>query len=348
MVVIAEELLSHVREQADGWLKGPALKEAMYTMIAETIRHDPIEDPIKESIPVRQLDEGATAKSTPPPMPPDAPASGKVEEDPQAPRGGDMAADAAAGAHCVASEQASQLGSNLHLVKDTEKAEEPAEEPAPPPAPDAPQPGGFSVEDTLLIFDWDDTILPSSWVSAQKQRLDPQCNDLTPDHRAQLAQIAEATTNTIRSAKEHGEVIIITNAERGWVELTCHKFLPTLAPLLEGIRIISARSSYEHIVGPNPQDWKLRAFEDEIQRMYGESVHDPDRSKNVLSLGDSVHEREAVMRATATLPNCRCKSLKFTTKPDIGQIFQQHFLIKESFSKIIEHDGNLDLCLKCS
>jgi len=90
------------------------------------------------------------------------------------------------------------------------------------------------------------------------------------------------------------------NQRGAW--LTCHKFLPELAPLLECVRIVSARSSYECEVGSDPQRWKLRAFEHEIRRAYGKSTHDPGRPKNVLSLGDSVHEREAVMRATAPLP----------------------------------------------
>jgi hypothetical protein len=205
---------------------------------------------------------------------------------------------------------------------------------------------GFSAEETLLIFDWDDTILPSSWVAAGKMRLDASCGDLTDEQREQLAKISDAATATLNFAKEHGQVIIITNAERGWVELTSHRFLPKLAPLLESVRIVSARTAYESEVGPDPQDWKIRAFEDEIRLAYGSFASDFYRRKNVISLGDSAHERMAVMQATAELPNCVCKSLKFATKPDIGQMCRQHVLITEAFPQILGHDGNLDLCLR--
>jgi len=325
-----------MREQAGEWLKGPALKAMpLCSVLADTI-----------SLELPHAKEGApapAAKAVPPPPP--------APKDAHAPRGGDLAADAAAGVNCVASDKVSQLGSNLHHVADAEPAEEAAADGQQEAAADGQQEAEaaaeFSFEDTLLIFDWDDTILPSSWVSMQKLRLDKGHDDVTAAQRERLAEIARVTLDTIRSAKEHGQVVIITNAERGWVELTCHKFLPELAPLLECVRVVSARSSYECDVGPNPQDWKLRAFEHEIQRAYGSSTYDARRRKNVLSLGDSVHEREAVMAATAALPNCRCKSLKFTAKPDISQIHQQHTLIRESFKKIIEHDGNLDLCLRC-
>ena len=38
------------------------------------------------------------------------------------------------------------------------------------------------------------------------------------------------------------EVVLITNAERGWIELSCQKFLPTLFPVLESVKASSAHS----------------------------------------------------------------------------------------------------------
>lgn len=37
-------------------------------------------------------------------------------------------------------------------------------------------------------------------------------------------------------AKQLGTVVLITNAERGWIELSCQKFLPTLFPALESVK----------------------------------------------------------------------------------------------------------------
>ena len=89
-------------------------------------------------------------------------------------------------------------------------------------------------------------------------------------------------------------MVLVTNAERGWIELSCQKFMPTLFPSLENVKVVSARTSYESAETSSPLDWKLRAFEAEIRRCYGSAtLVDPDSRKNVLSLGDSVHEREA-------------------------------------------------------
>jgi hypothetical protein len=142
--------------------------------------------------------------------------------------------------------------------------------------------------------------------------------------------------------------VLVTNAERGWIELSCAKFVPTLAPLLEDVKLISARTSYESAEVSSPLDWKVNAFEDEIRRFYADAAEDASCRKNVLSLGDSLHEREALLRASSKLPNCRSKSLKFTERPSTRQLCEQHELVTSCFERIVHHDGNLDLCIRCS
>jgi hypothetical protein len=201
---------------------------------------------------------------------------------------------------------------------------------------------------TILIFDWDDTMLPSTWVQKQGLRLDAD-TEVSDWQRSQLSEVATAATETLRLAKQLGTVVLVTNAEQGWIELSCQKFLPTLYPSLEDVRLLSARTTYEQLGLTSPLEWKLRAFESEIQRIYGPTIltHLESR-KNVLSLGDSVHEREALIRATAALPNCLWKSLKFVERPEIGQLCKQHSLVSNCFDRVVHHDGNLDLCLKCA
>jgi len=206
----------------------------------------------------------------------------------------------------------------------------------------------FSLEETILIFDWDDTCLPSAWVQTQGLRLDEE-SKVSESQRQQLNEVANSVMETFRIAKQHGTVVLVTNAERGWIELSCQKFLPTLYPMLEQVKLLSARTTYESAALASPLDWKLRAFESEIRRVFGEEVViEPAARKNILSLGDSMHEREALLRATASLPNCRSKSLKFVERPDIGQICKQHSLITGCFDRIVNHDGNLDLCIRCA
>jgi len=223
---------------------------------------------------------------------------------------------------------------------------------APAPAPQAPpcppsKSGKFEKEETLFIFDWDDTVLPSTWVQRQGLRLD-NASVVTSEQLAILAEVADAAGKTMRAARQHGTVVLVTNAERGWIELSCRKFLPTLSPMLENVRMVSARTTYEGPQCKSPLDWKLRAFDAEIARFYGaEVVNDPSMRKNVFSLGDSVHEREALMRATSAAPGCLSKSLKFVERPDVSQIRKQHELIFGCFEQIVHHESHMDLCIRC-
>jgi len=203
----------------------------------------------------------------------------------------------------------------------------------------------FLPDETVLIFDWDDTMLPSSWVQDQGMRLDLEV-PLPEQHRIDLGALARHVAESLKLAKQLGTVVLVTNAERGWIELSCQRFLPTVAPLLESVKLLSARSEYERPDLPSPFEWKLRAFGNEIHRNFAsDGGH---RKRNVLSVGDSAHEREAVLRVTACMPNCRTKSLKFVERPSIDQLCRQHQLISRCFRRIVHHDGNLDLCISAS
>jgi len=206
----------------------------------------------------------------------------------------------------------------------------------------------FSPEETFLIFDWDDTILPSTWVQQQGLRLDEE-STVSDIQRQELDEVANAAIETLRVAKQHGTVVFVTNAERGWIELSCQKFLPALHPTLENIKLVSARTLYESATVVSPIEWKVNAFNAEIALFFGaDVVCDETSRKNCLSLGDSMAEREALLRVTSKLPNCRSKSLKFVERPLISQICKQHALIVSSFDKIVQHDGVLDICIKCA
>ena len=80
-------------------------------------------------------------------------------------------------------------------------------------------------------------------VQTQGLRLDAG-SELNDWQRSQLSEVATAAAETLRLAKQLGTVVLVTNAERGWIELSCQKFLPTLYPLLEDVKVLSARTTY--------------------------------------------------------------------------------------------------------
>jgi len=220
-------------------------------------------------------------------------------------------------------------------------------EPVAETAPELFPPGScLSTEATLVIFDWDDTILPSTWLQLQGLTLDPDSVP-TEQQRSLLEALAGKALQTLESAKLWGTVVLITNAEEGWIQLSCQKFLPSLLESLESLKLLSARSAYEPMGVDSPTAWKLLAFESEIEGFIDNlSDSAAGLQKNLISLGDSKHEREALVRTTMNMTECYAKSVKFVDRPSVEQLTREHELVNGSFPQIMQHLGMMDLCLR--
>lgn len=166
-----------------------------------------------------------------------------------------------------------------------------------------------------------------------------------PEIRAQLAKHAESVVRLLRRAQSFGSVIIITNAEDGWVELSAKRFMPSVLDALKDVRVLSARSTYEKH-DPRPTHWKVRAFRTEIDTRFSGCSSDAESlQKNVLSFGDSIHEREALRACTRTMVRTMTKSVKFVDRPSLEQLKRQVDLVFSCFDDIVRHKGDLDLML---
>lgn len=109
--------------------------------------------------------------------------------------------------------------------------------------------------DTTIIFDWDDTILASSWLAQNGLRLDEPAV-VPSEAAAQLDVLQDSVITLLTRASRFGTVIVITNAETGWVELSCKKFMPRVLSVLSKVRVLSARSTFECLYPDSPSDWK--------------------------------------------------------------------------------------------
>jgi len=197
-----------------------------------------------------------------------------------------------------------------------------------------------SDKETLIIFDWDDTLLASSFLSAKGYRLDTDKSKIV-DVDAGLRDLEQSIIAVLTLALQYGDVHIVTNAETGWVQLSAAKFIPAVVPLLHRVTVLSARSTYEGRYPDAPLKWKYYAFQDKLAPLFA----DPKKQKNILSFGDSHVEREAVRAVTRGFPNTRCKSVKFAERPSLEQLRRQIELVTNCFQYIHHHEGDLDLQL---
>jgi len=259
----------------------------------------------------------------------------------------------------------------LSLVLDTESGPTAAITPmAPPDAPVA----AATADGTrpLVIFDYDDTLCPSSWIEHHKLR-HPNA-PYPPNGRADLEVIEAAAHRCLSAAMALGaDVLVITNAESGWIENSAARFLPRLLPLLQQLKVVSARSSYEHFFPSVPLCWKAAAFAHEANELWerddaampaapatvpegnGKSptaLPIPPaapavvkRQRVILSLGDSNEERTAVKIAAEQL-GAISKSVKFVQHSPPVELSRQLDTVTSSMQWMLADTKPLDLMLQ--
>lgn len=177
---------------------------------------------------------------------------------------------------------------------------------------------------SVIIFDWDDTILPSSFVDSS---LTNNLSELPPSTRALFREIEVCAEKCLAAAARHGEVLLITNSDEGWVMYSAERYLPKLIPVLQCYRIISARTRYEKFYPNQPLCWKAAAFAHEsnehfctaedaqalLERECSHHLHPPRRgpSSGVVSDGDSIEDMDMASTTTDASLHTQSDDLSF-------------------------------------
>jgi len=200
----------------------------------------------------------------------------------------------------------------------------------------------INTKENLIILDWDDTILPSSWLVKNNLSVD---NIIFEDFTEDLFIYENCVIEFFTQLMKNGKIIIITNAEKGWIELSCEKFLPKILPLLSKIKIVSAKSSYIKISN-SPFIWKELAFRVQIDVYI---KNNPNIVKNIISIGDAAYEREALLKVSKDIKNLAptnyIKSIKFNESPNLFLLIQQLDIVSSNIKNIILEKSSLDLML---
>ena len=188
----------------------------------------------------------------------------------------------------------------------------------------------------ITIFDYDDTILPSSWLTC----IFSAREELSQDMVEKLKKVDQTASTLLREALKYSTVIIVTNAEEGWVEYSSRLFLPTVFGLLHYVTVRSARSRYAARFPEESGAWKKMTFSDELDPLW-----DHNGSISVLSIGDSLLERDAVFSYEAANSGVIAKSIKMIDVPNPTQLSMQQQLICRDLYKMVARVKKLDLKL---
>mmetsp|Transcript_909 Transcript_909/g.1786 ORF Transcript_909/g.1786 Transcript_909/m.1786 type:complete len:362 (-) Transcript_909:191-1276(-) len=241
-------------------------------------------------------------------------------------------------------------------------------------------PNHLNSEVRVVIIDWDDTLLPTSFLRdavkiypafrpnvnrrvAQRPGVKPRnsgnaMGGLGTGFPCQTAleTHAELVREVLRTARSMAHVGIVTLAERPWVHESAEQYLPSLRlpQLLEELDIpvyyaVDYRNGADDIPGAVS---KRLAMEDFLRSISGESSR-----LNVLSVGDSWAEREAARTAmqsverqayAANLPMPSCKTLKLQTDPGLKTLTTELRALLNRFGRLIALEEGVDVVFEQS
>ena len=188
---------------------------------------------------------------------------------------------------------------------------------------------------SIIIFDWDDTLLPTTFLTPGGVFNE---NIILRDiEKEKFLKLEQAVFKLLTEAVEKGNVYIITNAGYGWVEYSSNKFYPSIVPILEKIKIISARGEYEKMFPGNSRQWKIEAFLN-LQKSVNIKL-----VTNIICIGDSLFEMEAGRILASKFTEAFIKTIKFREAPKLDELLKQLKLVCIQFGSIYSSIKNLTI-----
>ena len=188
---------------------------------------------------------------------------------------------------------------------------------------------------SLIIFDWDDTLLPTTFLTQGGIFNDNLI--LTESEKKKIQKLENSALHLLNMAIEKGEVYIITNAGLGWVEYSAEKFYPNIVEILQKIKIISARGEWEKQYPGDSRKWKIQTFLSLQKELNTKLV------TNIVCLGDSLFEIEAGRVLATCFQEAFVKTIKFKEGPKPEELNKQLLLVTNQFNSIYSAIKNLTI-----
>mmetsp|Transcript_96783 Transcript_96783/g.172157 ORF Transcript_96783/g.172157 Transcript_96783/m.172157 type:complete len:476 (+) Transcript_96783:101-1528(+) len=210
--------------------------------------------------------------------------------------------------------------------------------------------------ETLIIFDWDDTLFPTSALQD------------VPDPANQLPQFCKTLKMVLQCAACVGQIVIVTLATEAWFSQTMSSCIPEWKDFLAelGIKVLFARQylqeerrrpearlapikfrteDEEPEKGEYLTKGKLRAMSDALQDFYGLRSW-----KNIISIGDSDLERNAITELSMRHSQSdrsgqekrfRLKIVKFLCEPSIDELTTELQALHSLLFQVAQHNEDL-------
>jgi hypothetical protein len=185
----------------------------------------------------------------------------------------------------------------------------------------------------LIIFDWDDTLFPTSWLLGNNIKLDNLSDKRK--YSVYFRELDISLSQLLKTVLKISKVLIITNASIDWIHLS-KKILPVTSEIIDShIRVISARDIYHQVY--DMTEWKKRTFRNNICDYVN-------WSEQIISVGDAEYEYNALVSLQQSVsPNMPLKTVRLVRTPSFDVLIDQITVMKDSINEICEKPSHLDL-----
>lgn len=187
----------------------------------------------------------------------------------------------------------------------------------------------------LFIFDWDDTLLCTSYITPDGFFNENEIYDAKDNNYFTLLE--STVYELLGKCIEIGLTFIISNSISGWVEYSAKRFYPRIYHLLSKITIISSRTKFESVYPNDAQKWKIKTFEEIKEEVQKKGIN------NILSFGDSLIELKASQIFTSKYNDVYIKAIKLITYPSPIELNKQLQFIIRSIHDLVGVSKNITM-----
>ena len=182
-----------------------------------------------------------------------------------------------------------------------------------------------SKKETIFIFDWDDTLMCTSFISLKNQKL-------SKEEKNMILNLGEKVSSFIMHCKEYGKIIILTNSSENWVKTTSKENLGINDINELGIKIISTRDKYIK-KDIDKKKWKETAL-NEIINKYKDNID------NIICASDSFKDINVFKQFMEKYKDINFSTIKFKRRPSPLIMIKEIKYLIECIDKIIGTNKN--------
>lgn len=201
--------------------------------------------------------------------------------------------------------------------------------------------------ENIVILDWDDTLFPTTWASST----DINSSGCSDGAKELFLPLDGILNNMIMKLIDHCKVVIVSNGSKSWID-SCLNHLPVFRELvnIDLIEVVSARDLFEDKFYKDYKMWKIQAF----KICLAKHVLGGGPVKQIISVGDSPHEHEALLdlqgwidrekaKASDRIKDGLLKSIIFKRGPELNEIIDQLNRLETMLEHILFEPNNMTI-----